>query len=111
MVSPARRRACVEHVVRELVVAGGRATGAGRGRAGTSGADLGICGEAGMKGVNLAFARAVRSMSGQREVRKWVLGRKAKEFLVPGEGIEPPTFGLQNRCTTAVLTRPMPVAA
>ena len=26
--------------------------------------------------------------------------------LVPGEGIEPPTFGLQNRCTTAVLTRP-----
>jgi hypothetical protein len=26
--------------------------------------------------------------------------------LVPGEGFEPPTFGLQNRCTTAVLTRP-----
>jgi hypothetical protein len=26
--------------------------------------------------------------------------------LVPGEGLEPPTFGLQNRCTTAVLTRP-----
>ena len=25
--------------------------------------------------------------------------------LVPGEGFEPPTFGLQNRCTTAVLTR------
>ncbi len=25
--------------------------------------------------------------------------------MVPGEGIEPPTFGLQNRCTTAVLTR------
>ncbi len=25
--------------------------------------------------------------------------------LVPGEGIEPPAFGLQNRCTTAVLTR------
>jgi hypothetical protein len=25
--------------------------------------------------------------------------------LVPGEGLEPPTFGLQNRCTTAVLTR------
>ena len=24
---------------------------------------------------------------------------------MPGEGIEPPTFGLQNRCTTAVLTR------
>jgi hypothetical protein len=27
-------------------------------------------------------------------------------LLVPGEGLEPPTFGLQNRCTTAVLTRP-----
>ena len=26
-------------------------------------------------------------------------------FLVPGEGFEPPTFGLQNRCTTTVLTR------
>jgi hypothetical protein len=25
--------------------------------------------------------------------------------MVPGEGLEPPTFGLQNRCTTAVLTR------
>jgi hypothetical protein len=26
--------------------------------------------------------------------------------MVPGEGFEPPTFGLQNRCTAAVLTRP-----
>ncbi len=26
-------------------------------------------------------------------------------WLVPGEGIEPPTFGLQNRCSTAELTR------
>ena len=26
-------------------------------------------------------------------------------LLVPGEGFEPPTFGLQNRCTTTVLTR------
>ncbi len=25
---------------------------------------------------------------------------------MPDEGIEPPTFGLQNRCTTAVLNRP-----
>jgi hypothetical protein len=25
--------------------------------------------------------------------------------LVPGEGFEPPTFGLQNRCSTAELTR------
>src|SRR5262249_37754225 len=29
-------------------------------------------------------------------------------LLVPGEGFEPPTFGLQNRCTAAVLTRPIP---
>ena len=27
------------------------------------------------------------------------------EFVVPDEGLEPPTFGLQNRCTTAVLIR------
>jgi hypothetical protein len=27
-------------------------------------------------------------------------------YVVPGEGFEPPTFGLQNRCTTTVLTRP-----
>jgi hypothetical protein len=26
-------------------------------------------------------------------------------LLVPGEGFEPPTFGLQNRCTASVLTR------
>ncbi len=29
----------------------------------------------------------------------------AVQELVPGEGFEPPTFGLQNRCTTPVLTR------
>ena len=28
-----------------------------------------------------------------------------KAAHMPGEGFEPPTFGLQNRCTTAVLTR------
>lgn len=26
--------------------------------------------------------------------------------MVPGAGFEPATFGLQNRCTTTVLTRP-----
>ena len=26
-------------------------------------------------------------------------------IVVPGEGFEPPTFGLQNRCTATVLTR------
>ncbi len=25
--------------------------------------------------------------------------------MVPAEGFEPPTFGLQNRCTTTVLSR------
>src|SRR5262245_51140552 len=29
----------------------------------------------------------------------------ARSRMVPGEGFEPPTFGLQNRCTTTVLTR------
>ena len=29
-------------------------------------------------------------------------------YPVPAEGIEPPTFGLQNRCTTAVLRRRRP---
>jgi hypothetical protein len=32
----------------------------------------------------------------------WLLGEKK---LVPDEGIEPPTFGLQNRCSTAELIR------
>ncbi len=32
------------------------------------------------------------------------LTRRLKDTL-PGEGFEPPTFGLQNRCTTTVLTR------
>ena len=27
--------------------------------------------------------------------------------MVPAEGFEPPTFGLQNRCTTTVLSRPL----
>jgi hypothetical protein len=36
-------------------------------------------------------------------------GGKAIDFLVPGEGIEPPTNGLQNRCSTAELTRHRPV--
>ena len=32
-------------------------------------------------------------------------GKERRGKLVPVEGIEPPTFGLQNRCTTAVLNR------
>lgn len=31
--------------------------------------------------------------------------------MVPGEGFEPPAFGLQNRCTTTVLTRHYSTAA
>jgi hypothetical protein len=31
--------------------------------------------------------------------------RRARIILVPDEGIEPPTFGLQNRCSTAELIR------
>ena len=31
--------------------------------------------------------------------------RDSAPLTVPGEGFEPPTFGLQNRCTTTVLTR------
>jgi hypothetical protein len=30
---------------------------------------------------------------------------KSLKLLVPDEGIEPPTFGLQNRCSTAELIR------
>ncbi len=31
-----------------------------------------------------------------------------RKVMVPGEGIEPPTFGLQNRCSTAELARHEP---
>src|SRR5271156_1919961 len=41
-------------------------------------------------------ARAAYPMYGCQELAK---------PLVPGEGFEPPTFGLQNRCTATVLTR------
>jgi hypothetical protein len=34
---------------------------------------------------------------------------KANKIMVPGEGFEPPTFGLQNRCTATVLTRHMEI--
>ena len=35
----------------------------------------------------------------------FITAGKSVEMLVPGEGFEPPTFGLQNRCTATVLTR------
>src|SRR5260370_2149870 len=34
-----------------------------------------------------------------------VYGRSRKEGLVPAAGFEPATYGLQNRCTTTVLSR------
>ena len=34
-----------------------------------------------------------------------------RDTMVPGEGLEPPTFGLQNRCTATVLTRQVDYAA
>ena len=42
--------------------------------------------------------------------RAWVTSRLDRtsmrnQEMMPGEGFEPPTFGLQNRCTTTVLTR------
>ena len=33
--------------------------------------------------------------------------RPSLRIMVPDEGIEPPTFGLQNRCSTAELIRPL----
>jgi hypothetical protein len=46
--------------------------------------------------VNFAFRESYRGG-----------GTSAKSLisLVPGEGLEPPTNGLQNRCSTAELTR------
>ncbi len=43
------------------------------------------------------------SESADRELKR---GLTFGSGMVPDEGIEPPTFGLQNRCTTAVLIRP-----
>lgn len=33
------------------------------------------------------------------------LAKAGNSRMVPAEGIEPPTFGLQNRCSTAELSR------
>ena len=45
------------------------------------------------------------SISVASKVASRYLCRVQGRELVPGEGIEPPTFGLQNRCSTAELTR------
>jgi hypothetical protein len=50
------------------------------------------------------------SIAADREPRAWtpVFGAECappSKRPVPGEGLEPPTNGLQNRCSTAELTR------
>ena len=55
----------------------------------------------------------IRHLAKMLTASKLDTGRLAAAFptlyqwlaVVPGEGFEPPTFGLQNRCTTTVLTR------
>ena len=44
-----------------------------------------------------------------RKFRLWLnYLASLRKSVVPAERIELPTFGLQNRCTTAVLRRPRP---
>src|SRR6185437_8770435 len=52
------------------------------------------------------YSRAARNRTVTRSCATRSPRNVGPEGLVPGEGLEPPTFGLQNRCTTAVLTRP-----
>ena len=57
-------------------------------------------------------ARAMRQESARdtavphvSELTETPVSRMAPKKLVPAEGFEPPTYGLQNRCTTTVLSR------
>ena len=50
--------------------------------------------------AGVAFATIAQRVRAQR-----VTVLIAEKELVPDEGIEPPTFGLQNRCSTAELIR------
>ena len=34
-----------------------------------------------------------------------MIGQRWTGQMMPAEGFEPPTYGLQNRCTTTVLSR------
>jgi hypothetical protein len=54
----------------------------------------------------VSFVACVTSgfRQGGRIGRSWYVDETYME-LVPGAGFEPATFGLQNRCTTTVLTR------
>jgi hypothetical protein len=46
------------------------------------------------------FASYCCPSSGPRKQRRYLLTLWAARCLVPAEGLEPPTFGLQNRCST-----------
>jgi hypothetical protein len=48
---------------------------------------------------------AAASDNGNDFKKSWRKTRRFDEQMVPAEGIEPPTFGLQNRCSTAELSR------
>lgn len=49
--------------------------------------------------------REERVFGKQNQEKQYAWVQYVLVCVVPGEGFEPPTFGLQNRCTTAVLTR------
>lgn len=67
-------------------------------KANTGGADAGI--------VRFDTRDEFRAAVDDGDRSKSIGGVSLVQELVPDEGIEPPTFGLQNRCTTAVLIRP-----
>ena len=54
----------------------------------------------------LPFSNPFRELCAWVRVLEVISGGGGGWALMPGEGFEPPTFGLQNRCTTTVLTRP-----
>jgi putative endonuclease len=60
----------------------------------------------GTRGEALRQEHALKQL---KRAAKLVWARRFACEMVPGEGLEPPTNGLQNRCTTAVLTRRAPV--
>ena len=65
----------------------------------------GVPGKAIGRTIPVPDGTSVRRMFGQVwAVTSAQLTRRLKDTL-PGEGFEPPAFGLQNRCTTTVLTR------
>jgi hypothetical protein len=60
------------------------------------------------RGITASVALAIFPCAPNRNFWKAATPRKCEKFLiymVPGERIELPTNGLQNRCSTAELTR------